>query len=369
MSKHVKIHPNDTTTSIPLSRVSTPSETSAFIKQEIKRNQTEFFEIETLEVTDVFLNDAGERVIIEGNFLSDGSSPGPIRPIDPYFTKVPVRGEHVRVAEYESGFFYLDIVNRKGRVNQNSIPGASRSYKTDMKFGDTFEQKKVKPIEAGEGCLLIEGRLGQTIHLDGSGNKPSLKLSTHIDETDGFFRKENIDEDNSSIYLTSDGLRGQGFVGQEIKKNSILMRSDDILINSRSRLILEADEVFIHSRKGQTIKMGDPRAVFVPTIDAMKLTELMKNIMSFVSKTFSAIGKASNPATLVQAAKDIKKAVGTDLPEIIDTVEKEKYLNKQVMVQMPDVEIPKAPKVNLSPKIPNVPNVPTTFPDKESFKR
>ena len=52
------------------------------------------------------------------------------------------------------------------------------TYTENTKFGDKFERKKVKPIEIGEGCITYEGRFGQTIHLDGHDNTPSIKIST-----------------------------------------------------------------------------------------------------------------------------------------------------------------------------------------------
>ena len=53
----------------------------------------------------------------------------------------------------------------------------------------------------------------------------------HIDESDGEFTTENIDEDDSSIYLTSDGLRGKSFEGQKIEGKNILIKSDSIFIS------------------------------------------------------------------------------------------------------------------------------------------
>ena len=87
------------------------------------------------------------------------------------------------------------IINRKGSTNENSIPGASGTYVENTKYGKTFERKKVKPIEIGEGCITFDGRFGQTLHFDGHDNTPKIKISTHVDESDGNFRKESIDND------------------------------------------------------------------------------------------------------------------------------------------------------------------------------
>jgi len=89
--------------------------------------------------------------------------------------------------------------------------------------------------------------------------------------------------------------------------------------------------------------MGDPNSVYIPTVNGKEIADFLQNLISFVSKTMGAIGKASNPATLIQAAKDIKQALGEDLPEIIDTVKNETYLNKTIMTADPNFKIPENP--------------------------
>ena len=53
---------------------------------------------------------------------------------------------------------------------------------------------------------------------------------------------------------------------------------------------------------------------------------------------------------VVQAAKDIKQALGEDLPAIIDTVENEKYLNNQIQVADPSFKLPENPASKLIAK-------------------
>ena len=77
---------------------------------------------------------------------------------------------------------------------------------------------------------MFEGRFGQSVHFDGHNNVPSIKIRTNIDESDGEFTTENIDTDDSSIYLTSDGLKGKSFEGRKIEGKKILLKSDGIFI-------------------------------------------------------------------------------------------------------------------------------------------
>ena len=223
----------DTSTSIPLPRLARPSEISSYVKKLIKASQYDYHESEAFEVTEVILNEPLNRGSVRGSFINNPSQEilgGIVKSLIPNVVAVPVVGEHVVVIEYNGQHYYTSTINRKGSINENSIPGASGGYVKNTKYGETFERKNVKPLEIGEGCVLYEGRFGQSIHFDGHHNVPSIKIRTNIDTGEGDFTTENIDEDDSSIYLTSDGLRGKSFEGQKIEGKNILIKSDSIFI-------------------------------------------------------------------------------------------------------------------------------------------
>ena len=121
------------------------------------------------------------------------------------------------VQEIDGQFYYSHIINRKNSVNENSVP-LFHDILMVQNTEKIFKEKKVKPIEIGEGCITFEGRFGQTLHFDGHDNTPKIKISTHVDESDGDFRKENIDNDDSSIYLTSRGMRDRFDGGKSKEK-------------------------------------------------------------------------------------------------------------------------------------------------------
>jgi hypothetical protein len=254
----------DTSTSIPLGRLARPSEISSYIKKLIKASQYDYHESEAFEVKEVILNEPLNRGSVTGNFINDPNQEilgGVVKPLMPNIVTVPVIGEHVVVIEYNGQHYYTSIINRKGSVNENSIPGASGGYTKNTKYGETFERKKVKPLEIGEGCIAYEGRFGQSIHFDGHDNVPSIKIRTNIDESDGEFTTENIDEDDSSIYLTSDGLRGKSFEGQKIEGKNILIKSDSIFI--------KGDDIRLGSRVDnnlQPVVKGDELVEFLDTL-------------------------------------------------------------------------------------------------------
>ena len=252
----------DTSTSIPLGRLARPSEISSYIKKLIKASQYDYHESEAFEVKQVILNQPLNRGSVRGTFINNPNQEVDIvKPLMPNIVAVPVIGEHVVVIEYNGQHYYTSIINRKGSTNENSIPGASGGYTENTKYGKTFERRNVKPLEIGEGCILYEGRFGQSIHFDGHDNVPSIKIRTNIDESDGEFTTENIDEDDSSIYLTSDGLRGKSFEGQKIEGKNILIKSDSIFI--------KGDDIRLGSRVDnnlQPVVKGDELVEFLDTL-------------------------------------------------------------------------------------------------------
>ena len=163
-----------------LSRLSTPSQISSYIKKLIKATQYDYRESEALEVSEVLLNDPENRDSIRGTFIVSGEDPGIVKSLIPHITAVPVVGEHVVCTEYNGQYYYTSIINRKSSINENAISGVATNFEDDVKFGKSFERKKVRPLEIGEGCILFEGRFGQSIHLDGHQNKSSIKISASL---------------------------------------------------------------------------------------------------------------------------------------------------------------------------------------------
>ena len=297
----------DQTTSIPLSRLATPSEISSYIKRLITASQYDYHESEAMEVQSVTLNEVNNRGSISGTFLNSGNFLENVKPLFGNMTTIPVIGEHVVVTEFNGQQYYSTIINRKGSTNENSIPGASGTYVENTKYGKTFERKKVKPIEIGEGCITFDGRFGQTLHFDGHDNTPKIKISTHVDESDGNFRKESIDNDDASIYLTSRGMRDK-FDGEQIEGKKVLIQSDGIFIKGRQEVKINApnlsvinDEVKLGSRDAtQAVVLGD------------ELKKILEDIASVLKLLPVAIDNTQSPLS----AKDpqmISKIAGLTL--------------------------------------------------------
>ena len=297
----------DISTSIPVG-VPSYSVINSMVKQLINTSQYDYHESEAFEVEEVILNEPGLRGSVRGAFINNPNQEilgGVVKPLMPNILSVPVIGEHVVVVEYNGQHYYTSIINRKGSPNENSIPGTAKPFEKNTTYGKTFERKQVKQIEIGEGCILYQGRFGQSIHFDGHNNVPSIKIRTNIDEGDGNLTTESIDTDDSSIYLLSDGLRGQKFDDQQIQGKKVLIKSDGIFIKgSDIRLgtvvendlqpvvkgddLLELFEDLISALENTTFIGVAPGSPTTPAVNVAQFTNLrtkLKNILSTKVKT------------------------------------------------------------------------------------
>lgn len=360
----------DITTSLPTG-VPTYSKISSMVKQIINASQYDYHESESFEVTEVILNESGLRGAVRGSFINNPDQEilgGVVKPLMPNILQVPVVGEHVVVVEYNGQHFYTSIINRKGSVNENSIPGASGIYEKNTKYGETFERRNVKPLEITEGSILWEGRFGQSIHFGNNNLKPVIKIVAGNRGT-----TENLNVDDSSIYLS-----GASSDNPNDGTKKIQIKSDDIFINSRNNVFIEGEEIILNAKSGQTIKMGDPRAPMVPTVRGDVLLQFQADVLSFFSdiQQLFSLGDAK-----LQAGKS-----ATLLPKIkrlFNVITKQTFLNKQVLTANPDFKLPKLPEVDLPevptievpdlpnyeiPKIPEIPEIETPSIEKLSVE-
>jgi hypothetical protein len=394
----------DTTTSIP-GGVPTIGKVISLIKQQINHQQFDFYELETFEVTKVLVDYedlpkqkdghpdysyygavAGRFVINKAQSIKPEDGPQLVRPIDPKIKNYPVVGELVVVANYNGKSYYWNTLNSFNSPNENSVPGISyigtgeTPPTTLAKFGKRFERNgSIRQVKAEEGDLIFHGRFGNSINLGSNDNSPVIKIrSGQRTDVQGMIKEkdkpdvkslkniinrggpipEDINKDKNSIYLSTDKkytIRNSNskFGPLQASGNSIIINSDKLIFNGRNgnvniraskNLVLEGDEVFIKAAKGQTVKMGDPRAVFIPTINGQKLFELITSL----AKVLSGLPQlaAANP----KALKDI--AEGT--ADIVQQIKNKEFLNMDVMTADPNFKLPDLPKIPEMPEIPKV---------------
>ena len=305
----------DSSTSIPLTRVARPEDISSYVKKVINASLYDFYESEAFEVTEVILNDAVNHGAVIGTFIDNPNQPvlgDVVLPLMPNVTNIPVVGEHVVVVEYNGQHYYTSIINRRNSPNENSIPGTGGSYKKNTKYGDTFKRKDIRKVEVNEGDIVYEGRFGNSIKLgsDPTNNSPVIKIragQTLDNDTFGKPVKENIDEDSSSIYLISDGLKGKSFDERKIEGKKILIKSDGIFI------------------KGSDIRLGSViEGNLQPVVKGNELVsvleELIKALNTFATKPVLNPGTLpGNATTLVTSISLIQRKLKNILSDKVKT--------------------------------------------------
>ena len=276
----------DITTSIPLARFATPSQISSYIKKLINASQYEYHESEALEVREVIRNEVGNRDSIRGIFLNSGEDPGVIKSLMPNIVNVPVVGEHVVCVEYNGQYYYTSVINRKGSINENSVPGIAAVHDETKKYGKTFERKNVKQLKINEGSIVFEGRHGQSVHLDRArDHTPQILMRTHktFDDTDDEpFIRENIDTDDASVYLVSNGLSTIKFDDDQVKGKKVLIQSNGIFIKGREEARIIAPNVKLGSKDAdQSVIKGEDLVDF--------LNDMLTDINTAFNKAMTAI--------------------------------------------------------------------------------
>jgi len=265
------------------------------------KTQDEFYELEPVEVLEVYLDDpkvGGKKLFplfpkigakvdfsyvggIKGRFVYSQSGVNvnecfDFLPLNPNINNIPTVGEVVIGVMYFGKYFYTTQLNFFGNPNFNTQAGVSTGNVKDVDkqaidndrkpgqvgnyFKQNFDARKLLPRE---GDFILEGRFGNSIRfgsdlINENEESPNIILSTgHLTNDDTDKQKEekkapileHIDDDGSSIYLTTnqelvftpavesevDGLNvntpdeAKNFSGK-----NILLDSDRILFNTKN---------------------------------------------------------------------------------------------------------------------------------------
>ena len=312
----------NTDTSIPIGRLGTPQEISSYIKKVIKASLFLYHETEAVVVEKVYHNDPENYGAIKGKFVVSKGIVDKVIPLMPHVTDIPLIGEHVLVTEYNGKHFYLTQINRKNSPTENSIPV---DLPENTKFGETYTKKDIRRVEVCEGDIVYEGRFGNSIKLgcDHTNNSPVIKiragqtLDTETRKITGKPVKENIDTDASSIYLTSDGLRGTNFDNQQITGKKILIKSDGIFIKGSDIRLGSGD----NNNLQPVVKGNDLKELLDPIFAAQQSVNqavIAKNTAEIVVS--SPGGPTPNPQKVVDLTKENKTLLqqNKDLQNAID---------------------------------------------------
>jgi len=195
------------------------------------------------------------------------------KPLYPQFQYYPVLGELVYLEELPSAAsqisststqkYYISIINLWGNNQQNSQPASDKAN-----LGITFvENPNIKPLLSFEGDHIIQGRQGAGLRFSST-----TKLYSNLNEwssignedspitilTNGFnynpgeiYHVEQINKDNSSIYLTSTQQ-----LPLETDKTGILnplTKPTDVSKYFNSQVIINSDRVILNSKRDEVM--------------------------------------------------------------------------------------------------------------------
>lgn len=337
--------------------------------------------IKSAEVIEVLLKDDIQNYYtIRFKFLdqpgNNDENTNTASPLNAHIKSIPVPGEIVLIVTAASSFagnfrlnegtfYYLTPVNIQSNINYNGVPtagnvpqsngpsyanaalGASFSNTTTQKerIKKTFEQLNGQnALQLFEGDVSIEGRSGNSIRLSSTINYSSLVTkqptwtlgnagdpimiisNTKKNLATNGFRIEDINKDDSSIYLTSTQrlpltLAGPqtittlkiGAAAKNLSGKQIIMNSDRIVLNAK------VNEIFLSSKTG--ISLSSKGNIVLESSKAITLSAPAVNLTS------TALYSAVNGEVLQNILRIIVNAVNpltagalTPLSATIDTI-------------------------------------------------
>jgi len=258
------------------------------------------------------------------------------RPSNINVKQIPLIGEHVFIyrsigtnssdEEVQIRWYYLHTLPLQSSIHHNSLAGTTRKtqqQKTDINssvpkstqdenvsqqtsLGDTFlERSDIPFLQPYEGDILIEGRFGNSIRFgstytgtgkysqaqstafSGPAGSPIIILSNRKPGTPKRFTLENVNDDYSSLYLTSPNqeiktirlskelTRSNGFSGSQLigsaDKVVLQAKAGTIVLDASKRISMNADEILLGS-EGATS----------PLVKGDVLEQILKLIISAV---------------------------------------------------------------------------------------
>ena len=327
--------------------------------------------LQSAEVIEVFLtDDIANYYTIRFKFLNrpgnNDENTNPAFPLNAHVKSIPVPGEIVLIVTAASSFagnfrlndgifYYMNDVNVQSNINYNGVPTSGKvpvsnttSYQ-NASFGVVSSpnqsqpervKKTFKPLDGQnslqlfEGDTVMEGRSGNSIRLSSTINgltgitkQPTWTLgdpgdpimiisNTKKNSSSKGFRIEDINKDDSSIYLTSTQriplkLAGPttvtntkiGTFTQDLSGKQIIMSSDRIVLNAKEKeLAISSKNGISITSKGDIVIEGSKDITFnanlvnltpVPLYFAVN-GEPLNKILTQILIALTAIDKVTN---------------------------------------------------------------------------
>jgi hypothetical protein len=249
-----------------------------------------------------------------------------VQPASANIKQIPLVGEIVLIyktfnqastpTKRRDAWYYLTTLNIQSSIHANSLPGLSNSLITQeeidaAKPGKTFQYKTVSPLQPYEGDLLLEGRFGNSIRFGNtvktggiySVNAPWAGI-LHPKQPDPIiilsngrknllgkqFVAENIQTDDSSIYLTSTQKLSAFKLNNRIRqstsqsafaKSQFIGTADRIVLKSKSDIII-LDSKLAVELNSPIISMGVKRSK-EPVLHSTAVETIINIIMQILN--------------------------------------------------------------------------------------
>tara|TARA_B100000131_G_scaffold214795_1_gene206530 strand:+ start:397 stop:1734 length:1338 start_codon:yes stop_codon:yes gene_type:complete len=371
-----------------------------------------FFELEEAEVMQVCLN-PGEPGWVKGTDLGkikaryinseQNVHQNDLKwawPMNSNFRCYPIVGEIVVMAEYLGKRYYMHTINKRGSVNNNLYPGLSinrlsglaskgnsKEYQSNSAAGGgakvptsdimskiykTFKPNlTIQPTKVSAGDVCIDGKFGQSIRMSGAGIKDQQYQSPNMffrvgqrlsgKDPTGWLSKlgygtpisENINEDGSSLYMTTNEKIMLVSATAEDRSNSLHTVSWKNPVKGKSvtvptfwegkQIILNSDRLIFNSRNAEMFFSSLGVQYFCTSqwflSDAMKghvfntkgqtVIRNKKNTIINSPKIFLGVKDEKNPKKIDGKLEHLVLGETLEklLKELIDAITKAQYIN------------------------------------------
>ena len=219
--------------------------------------------------------------------------------------QIPMIGEFVLIyktfnqestsEKRREAWYYITSIDVQSSMNENMLPGISDSLSQEkidqIKPGKNFDRKSVSPLQPYEGDLIIEGRWGNsirfssTIDLTGPQDHYNIPVPWKGANAQGAplivlsngrknlpnkqFVSEDIQNDNSSLYLTSTQTIPNLLLGSSKKRNPLKKYPKGSQF-ANSQFIGVADRIVLKANI-DVVVLDSPTAIILNTTGEVKL--------------------------------------------------------------------------------------------------
>ncbi len=250
-----------------------------------------------LRTEDGFLNNQDHLYSIAVRLYDSNGAGDPLicMPANSNIKQIPVLGEHVLIFQGTNQYstidktryqwYYFPAYNIQSNINNNALPGITKRHegdktKPEKDFGPKPQFKKsISPLQQYDGDIIIEGRFSNSIRLGSTietkfdqytlkptwvgkdiGDPIIILSNKRKDNKDRKFITEDVDDDSSSLYLTSMQKLPKLKLWRSLSKSkSQTAFNSSQLIGSANRIVLTAKSDSIILDSPQMITLNTPQ--------------------------------------------------------------------------------------------------------------